>query len=89
MEQWRVDSARSFFDSAEERFRDSGLDTAAGNLAYFRSGRGGTKFFSDEEIARHEPILDAEYKNRTRFATKTIVGKTKNTKLNRRCPGRC
>ena len=45
-----------FFDTVGSVFRGLGFDTAADNLARYRSGVGGTHVYSNAEIARHGPL---------------------------------
>ena len=45
-----VGSARSYFGWAESGMRALGLRGAADNLARYRSGEGGTREYSDDEI---------------------------------------
>ncbi len=76
--------ARLFFGAAEGIFRTLGLSDAAANLRRYRSAQGGTLNFSDSQIAKHEPILEAEDTNRTRFETATFIAKTEKPGLNAR-----
>ncbi len=76
--------SRLFFDAAESAFRTLGLSDAARNLRRYRSAQGGTLNFTDDQIARHEPILEAEDLNRTRFEAGTFIGKTGDSDLNAR-----
>jgi hypothetical protein len=69
-------SASGFFGIAEGAFRVLGLDDAADNLSRYRRGVGGTRHYTDEEIARHRPIARAEDTNRTRFEVYTFTGRT-------------
>jgi len=78
-------AARAFFGTAERAFRALGLTDAAENLRHYRSAKGTQRNFTDEQIAKHDLILEAEDTNRTNFLAKTFIGKTKGRKgLNRR-----
>lgn len=79
--------ARGRFSVAEHVFDSRGYDTAAENLRRYRSGRGGLEEYSDDEIARHPALLDAEDRNRTRFESSTFTGRTDNDELNRKLLG--
>jgi hypothetical protein len=74
--------ARGTFSLAERVFDHRGYDTAAENVRRYRSGRGGLEEYSDEEIARHPALLEAEDENRTRFEARTFTGRTGNRDLN-------
>jgi hypothetical protein len=76
--------SRRFFDVTEGAFDAARYDTAAKNLRRYRSGRGGVEEYSDEEIARHPALLDAEDENRTRFESFTFTGLTGKPALNAR-----
>lgn len=76
--------SRGFFDATEGVFDAARYDTAAKNLRRYRSGRSGVEEYSDEEIARHPALLDAEDENRTRFESKTSTALTSKPALNRR-----
>ncbi len=71
-----VRNARTFFDLAERAFDLVGLDTAADNLRRYRSGRGGTRRYDDDEIEAHLPVAEAEDFNRTQFESRTLAGLT-------------
>ena len=66
-----------YFDNVGSTFRSLDMDTAADNLARYRSGRGGTYVFSNEEIERHSPLLRYEDENRTAFESFTFVGENR------------
>ena len=68
-------AARVFFGTAERAFRALGL-TAAENLGHYRSAKGTQRNFTDDQIAKHDLILEAEDANRTNFLAKTFIGKT-------------
>jgi hypothetical protein len=74
--------SKLFFDSAQTLFGMFGLDTAAKNLRRYRSGIGGTQTYSDEEIAEHDLITEAEDRNRTRFISQTLTARTGKEDLN-------
>jgi hypothetical protein len=63
-----------FFDTVGSVFRGLGFDTAADNLARYRSGVGGTHVYSNAEIARHGPLLRYEDQNRSMFESFSFVG---------------
>jgi hypothetical protein len=79
-----VDSAARFFDGAAATFDFLGLRDAAENLRRYRSGSGAPRHFSVDEIAAHEPYLEAEDVNRTAFESRTLVGRSSEEELNRR-----
>ncbi|MBC7431956.1 MAG: hypothetical protein H7345_07795 [Rubritepida sp.] len=65
-----------YFDNIGSAFRSLDLGTAADNLARYRSGRGGTHVFTNQEIERHAPLLRYEDENRTAFKSYSFVGET-------------
>lgn len=71
-------AARAYFGTAEGAFRGLGLADAATNLRHYRGATGIQRDFTDEQIAKHLPITEAEDENRTRFATRTFIGQTNN-----------
>ena len=73
-----IRNATGWFDRVADAFRTFGWDTAAENLRRYRSGTGEPKIYSRDEIERHDPILLAEDRNRTRFESGTLLGKTGN-----------
>lgn len=79
-----LDESRGFFSAVERGFDFFGFKTAADNLRRYRSGKGGTHTYTDEEIAEHPALLEAEDRNRTNFERATFTGRTGNTRLNAR-----
>lgn len=80
-------SARNFFDVAQGAFDTLGYRTAAENLRRYRSGRGGTQNYTDEEIAAHPALLGAEDANRTDFEQATFTGRSENKQNNAKLLG--
>lgn len=66
-----------FFDFAGSAFRWLGWETAADNLVRYRGATGETHVFSNEEIARHRPLLRYEDENRTLFEAFSFVGENR------------
>ncbi|MBC7430517.1 MAG: hypothetical protein H7345_00475 [Rubritepida sp.] len=79
-----VDSAARFFDGAADVFDAVGWRPAADNLRRYRSGVGGNRDYTDEEIAAHSPFLQAEDVNRSRFEALTFTARTGDAPLNQR-----
>ena len=50
------------------------MDTAADNLAHYRSGGGEARQYSDEAIAQHPLLLRGEDPNRSNFEAYTFTG---------------
>jgi len=73
-----IRNATDWLDRVADVFDTLGWDTAAENLRRYRSGTGEPKIYSRDEIERHDPILMAEDRNRTRFEANTLLGKTDN-----------
>lgn len=82
-----AENAREFFDFFESIFDQFGFDTAADNLRYYRSGVGGVRTYSREEMSSHPAYGEAIDANRTRFEANTFTGRTKNDTLNGRLLG--
>ena len=77
-----LDDSRSSFSAVEQGFDFFGRKTAADNLRRYRSGKGGIHTYTDEQIAEHPALLEAEDKNRTNFERATFTGRTGDTSLN-------
>ncbi len=82
-----LQAARTFMGTVERIFDLFGLDDAADNLRRYRSGQGGERFYSDDEIAEHALITEAENEARTRFESQTFTGRTGHKVLNQRLLG--
>jgi hypothetical protein len=81
------DSANEFMDIAEDVFDLLGYDTAVDNLRRYRSGEGGTRSYTAEEMNKHPAYGDAIDHNRSLFESKTFTGNTSNSTLNRTLRG--
>lgn len=68
-----LDESRSFLSAAEQAFDFFGFKAAADNLRRYRSGAGGKHTYTDEEIAEHPALLEAEDRNRTNFERSTFT----------------
>ena len=75
--------AHRFFDTAESLFDLFGFDTAADNLRRYRSGEGGTRSYSSEEMGAHPAYGDAIDRTRTYFEGNTFTGRMKNKEKKR------
>lgn len=75
--------ARTFFDGAGMVFNLLGLDDARRNLEHFRSGKGKTLIYTEEEMKDHPAINDAIDTNRTMFEG-IFIGRTKKARLSRK-----
>ena len=82
-----LDEARGFFSAAEQAFDFFGLRTAADNLRRYRSGHGRKHTYTDEEIAEHPALLEAEDRNRTNFERSAFTGRTGKPSLNAKLLG--
>jgi len=71
-----VRGAANALDGIANVFDLFGFADAARNLRHFRSGQGTPQNFSDAEMEDHDPVLDAEDTNRTRFESQTFTGNT-------------
>lgn len=72
------DSANEFMNIAEGLFDLVGYDTAADNLRHYRSGEGGIRSYTTEEMSKHPAYDDANDHNRTMFESRTFTGSTDN-----------
>lgn len=74
-----VRDAANALDGFANIFDFFGAADAARNLRQFRSGQGTPEDFSDAKMEEHDPVLDAEDTNRTRFESRTFIGNTKDS----------
>lgn len=81
------DRATRFFDFAESVFNVLGYDTAADNLRRYRSGVGGIRSYSAQEMEAHPAYGDAIDRSRSNFETKTFTGRTGRSAFNDRLLG--
>lgn len=78
---------RRFFNLAESLFDSLDYDMVAENLRRYRSGEGGTRTCSKEEMSTHPAFDESIDCNRTHFESKTFTGQTRNSDLNGRLLG--
>ncbi|HYG85078.1 MAG TPA: hypothetical protein VD978_02365 [Azospirillum sp.] len=81
------DRAHRFFDFAQSIFDLLDYDTAADNLRRYRSGVGGIRTYTADEMSEHPAFGDAIDRNRTNFESLTFTGKTGNRELNQQILG--
>ncbi|MCK8786020.1 hypothetical protein M0638_16710 [Roseomonas sp. NAR14] len=77
-----LSDARTFFDRTQLGFDAAaalspGFRTAAENLRRYRSGVGGRRDYTSEEIAQFDPLMAQEDRNRSRMERGTFVGRTR------------
>ncbi len=71
-----VEASKNILDGFANSFDFLGFADAARNLRHFRSGLGTPQNFSDADMEDHDPVLDAEDTNRTRFESRTFTGQS-------------
>lgn len=77
-----VERGGDYMDMAQSIFELLGYDMAVDNLKRYRSGVGGTRSYTAEEMEKHPAYGDAIDTNRSRFESLTFTGRTGKPELN-------